>query len=161
MSNTVHSQEPRDSQGQSSKPLDETVWRAWLQKNLLQERRRAVVRIKAVNWACIGVLIVAAAVSSYVSTPRISTYQVVVRVAIALGATVMLFETLRTRQHVSTVSFAGIVLLFNPLFPAFALSGNWPILLASALPFVASLIWMRELIQRGQRVKVWSKSARA
>src|SRR5690242_557846 len=100
MSKTIYSQQPRDSQRQSLKPLDHTVWRAWLQKNLLQERRRAVVRIKAVNWVCIGVLMIAAVASSYVSTSLISTYQVVVRVAIGLGATVMLFETFRRRQYV-------------------------------------------------------------
>ena len=103
MSKTIHSQEPQDSQGQSSKPLDEAVWRAWLQKNLLQERRRAVARLKAVNWACIGVLTVAVVASSYVSTSYVSTYQAVMRVAIGLGGTVMMFESLRTRQYISAL----------------------------------------------------------
>lgn len=148
MSKTIHSREPLDSQAQISKPLDEAVWRAWLKKNLLEERQRAVVRIKAVNWACIGVLLVSIVVSSYISLSHVSTYQAVIRIVIGLGAIVMMFEGLRTRQYVSTALFTGLALLFNPLFPAFAFSGNWPILLASMLPFVASLAWMRELTHR-------------
>ncbi len=69
MSDTIHVEVTRDSQTHSSKPLDEAVWRAWLKKNLLDERQRAAARIKAVKWACIGVLLVAAVVSSYVFTP--------------------------------------------------------------------------------------------
>jgi hypothetical protein len=148
MSHTIHSEGPRDSQAHSSKPLDETVWRAWLTKNLLEERQRAVARIKAVKWACIGVLMATAVVSSYVLTPYVSTYQTAVRVAIGLGAIILLFESLRARRYTFTALFAAIVLLFNPVFPIFALSGNWLILLASILPFVASLVWLKERPQR-------------
>ena len=116
MSDTIHSQASVDSEQHSSKPLDETVWRGCLQKNLLQERRRAARRIIALNWVCIGVLVAAIAVSSYVSTPYVSTYQAVVRVAIGLGGTVLMFESLRTRQYISAASLAGIVVLFNPCF---------------------------------------------
>jgi hypothetical protein len=151
MSDAIHSQASVDSEKHSSKPLDETVWRMWLKKNLLEESRRAAGRIKAVNWVCIGVLMAAMLVSSYVSMFYVSTYQAIVRLAIGFGGTVMLFESLRTRQYVSAALFAGLVVLFNPVFPAFALSGNWPILLASMLPFVASLVWVRELTQRPTR----------
>jgi uncharacterized protein DUF6804 len=144
MSDMIYSSEPQDSQERNLKSLDETVWRAWLQKNFLQERQRAAARIKAVNWACIGVLLVAAVVSSYIFPSYVSTYQGVLRIIIALGATIMTFESVRTRQYVSTALFAGIALLFNPVLPAFALSGNWPILFASALPFFAALASMRE-----------------
>jgi hypothetical protein len=140
MSNTIHFEGTRDSQTHSSKPLDEAVWRAWLKKNLLDERQRAAARIKAVKWACIGVLIVAAVMSSYVFAPYVSVYQAVVRFAIGFGAIVIMFESLRARQYAFTALFAAIVLLFNPVLPTFALSGNWPILLASVLPFVASLM---------------------
>jgi hypothetical protein len=148
MSHTIHFEGPRDSQAHSSKPLNETVWRAWLNKNLLEERQRAAARIKAVKWACIGVLMATAVVSSYVFTPYISAYQTVVRVAIGLGAIILLFESLRARQYAFTAVFAAIVLLFNPVLPIFALSGNWPIFLASLLPFVASLVWMKERTRR-------------
>ena len=73
-------------QAHTSKPLDETMWRTWLKKNLLEERQRAVARIKVVKWACIGALMATGIVSPYVSTPNISAYQTVVRFVIALGA---------------------------------------------------------------------------
>jgi len=131
-------------QAHTSKPLDETMWRTWLKKNLLEERQRAVARIKVVKWACIGALMATGIVSPYVSTPNISAYQTVVRFVIALGATFILFESLRVRRYTFAALFGAIVLLFNPVLPTFSLSGNSPILLASILPFAASLIWMKE-----------------
>lgn len=149
MPDTIHFSDTQASERPRSKPLDETVWCAWLQKNLLQERKRAATRIKAVNRACIGVSILAAVVSFFVSTDQIPIYPVVVRTLIALGATVMLLESIRTRQYFATALFVGIVLLFNPVLPALTLSGNWPIILASALPFGASLLRMSERTQAG------------
>ena len=67
MSYTIPPQCSRDSQAYSSKPLDETVWRAWMKKNLLEEKRRAAARNKGVNWACIGVLAFAAMASPCMS----------------------------------------------------------------------------------------------
>lgn len=128
----------------SSKPLDEAVWRTWLNKNLLQEKQRAATRIKAVKWVCVGVLISTAVMSPHVFAPYVSAYQAVVRFVIALGAIVIMFESLRVRQYAFTALFAGTALLFNPVVPTFALSGNWPMVITSALAFVASLIWMRE-----------------
>lgn len=148
MSHNTHFEGPRDSQSDGSKPLDEIVWRAWLNKNLLEERQRAVARIKTVKWTCIGVLIATAVVSSYVSTPYVPAYQAVVRFAIGLGAIVIIFESLRTRQYAFTALFAAVVLLFNPLVPTFALAGHWVIPLAGVLPFIASLVWMKERIGR-------------
>jgi len=144
MSHTIDVEGTPNAQSHSSNVLDETVWRAWLKKTLLEERRRATARIKAVKLPCIVVLMATAVASSYVSTPYVSVYQAVVRVAIGLGAIVILFESIRLRQYTFTALFAGIVLLFNPLFPVFALSGNRLIVLASVLPFVASLVWMKQ-----------------
>jgi hypothetical protein len=143
MSNTIEFQVTRHLQTHTSKPLDETVWRAWLEKNRVEEAQSAVARIQIVKWACIGVLIASGVVSSYISTPYDSAYQAVVRFAIALGATVLMFESLRGRQYSFTVLFAALVLLFNPVLP-FALAGTGLFLFASVLPFVASLIWMKE-----------------
>jgi hypothetical protein len=144
MSNSIHLELPRDSQGQSSRPVDEIVWQAWLKKNLLEEKQDAAAHIKAVTLACIGVLTVAAVVSPYVFAPYVSSYQALVRFAIGLGAIVLMFKSFRVRQYAFTGLFAAIVLLFNPVFPTFSLSGNWAILLASVLPFVASLVLMQE-----------------
>jgi hypothetical protein len=144
MPQTAHFEKPRDSQAHRSKPLDEIVWRAWLNKTLLEERQRAAARIKAVKWTSIGVLMATAVVSSNVSSSYVPAYQAVVTFAIGLGAIVMMFESLRTRQYAFTALFAAVVLLFNPVLPTFALAGNWVILLAGVLPFVASLVWMKE-----------------
>jgi hypothetical protein len=148
MSHTIHFESPRDSQAHSSKPLDENVWRAWLNKNLLGERQRAAARIRAVKWTCIGLLLASAVVLSYSFTPYVSAYQTVVRVVIWLGATILLLESLRARQYAFTALFAAIVLLLNPVLPILALSENWPVLLTSLLPFVASLFWMKERSRR-------------
>jgi hypothetical protein len=148
MSNTVELHVPQESQTQGFKPLDEVVWHAWVQKNDLQDKQRAASSIKAVTWASIAVLIAAAVVSPYILAPYVYAYEVVVRSVIALGAIVIMFESLRVRQYAFTPLFAGIVLVFNPVFPRFVLSGNWPIVITSTLPFIASLVWMNEKAQR-------------
>jgi hypothetical protein len=85
-----------------------------------------------------------AVVSLLVFAPYVSAYQVVVRFVIALGAIVIMFESLRVRQHAFTALFAGTALLFNPVLPTFALSGNLPMVVKSALAFIVSVIRMRE-----------------
>lgn len=147
MSNTIQFQGTRDLQAHSQRPLDETLWRAWLGKNLLQERQRTAARMTAVKWVCIGLLVVSAVSSSYIFTPYVSAYQAVVRFAIGLGAIVVMFESLRARQYAFTALFAMVVLLFNPVLPTFAFAGNWGFLVAAVLPFLASLVWMKERIR--------------
>jgi hypothetical protein len=147
MSHTIPFQRSRDSQAYSSKPLDETVWRAWMKENLLEEKRRAAARNKGVNWACIGVLAVAAMASPYVSASLVPAYEVVVRLTIGGGALAMMFDNLYAREYVLAALFAAIALLLNPVLPAFALSANGLILLASMFPLVASLVWMKRRIQ--------------
>jgi hypothetical protein len=115
--------------------------------NLLEEKRRAAARTKGVNWACIGVLVVAAVASSYVSASFVSAYEVVVRLTIGVGAVAMMFGSIYAWEYVFAALFAAIALLFNPVLPAFALSAHGLILLGSILPFVASLLWMKRTIQ--------------
>ena len=70
-----------------------------------------------------------------------------VRFAIMLGALAVMLQSLRTKQYIFTGVFVGVMILFNPLVPSFAFSGKSLILVASLLPFAASLIWMKERIQ--------------
>jgi len=44
-------------------------------------------------------------------------------------------------HYASAAVFAAVALLYNPVAPVFSFSGDWPraLVLASALPFVASL----------------------
>ena len=138
---------PSDSRLMSPKALDETVWRTWLNKNRLQESHRTALRMKALKWACMGMLIVTAVVSPYVFAPYSSAFQTVVRFAIAVGAMVLIVESLRRGRYVFAGLFAGIVLLFNPVLPALDLSGNRLIAVFSVLPFLASLIGMKEKVR--------------
>ena len=131
-----------------TKPLDLIVWGAWLENNRQQDIQRAFARMKAVKWACVGLLLATVVVSSSVLTPYVSAYEAVVRFAIGLGAIILLFESLKARQYALAVLFAAILLLFNPIVPAFALAGNGALLLASVLPFVASLVRINERTQR-------------
>ena len=147
MSRTTRLCAPGDLQTHSVKPLDEAVWRAWIEKNLEEERSRAAARTRAVNWICIGVLASAVVTSSHLSLIYVPAYQAVVRLAIGVGATVIMFDHIRARNRGFTALFAAMVLLFNPLLPVFALSRNESTLLASILPFVASLLWMRHPMQ--------------
>jgi hypothetical protein len=94
------------------------------------------------------VLLATVVISSSVLTPAVSTYEAVVRFAMGLGALILLWESLRARQYALTALFAAIVLLFNPFLPTFALAGNGALLLASVLPFVASLVWINERTPR-------------
>jgi hypothetical protein len=123
------------------------MWRTWLNKNRLQELHRTAHRMKALKWACMGMLIVAAVVSPYVFATYSSAFQTVVRFAVALGAIVLIAESLRRGRYVFAGLFAGIVLLFNPVLPALDLSGNRLIVVFSVLPFLASLIWMKEKVR--------------
>ena len=85
MSHTTRLYAPGDLKTHSSKPLDEAVWRAWIEKNLDEDRSRAAGRTKIVNWICIGVLASAIVTSSHLSLIYVPTYQVVVRLAIGVG----------------------------------------------------------------------------
>src|SRR5690349_1655262 len=99
MTHTARLHGPEDSPAQDSRPLDETVWRTWMKKNLLEERRRAATRTKTVNWICIGVLALAVATPSHVSLSYVAAYEASVRLVIGLGATVMVFDNIRSRDY--------------------------------------------------------------
>jgi hypothetical protein len=147
MFQTIVVESPSDSRVMSPKMLDETKWRTWLSKNLLQELHRAALWMEALKWACMGMLIVTAVVSPYVFAPYSSTFQTVIRFAVALGAIVLIVDSLRRGRYVFAGLFAGIVLLFNPVLPALDLSGNPLIVVFSVLPLLASLIWMKEKVR--------------
>ena len=122
-----------------SKPLDQEVWRAWQDKNRLEEGQRAVTRMKVVKWLCIALLIITAVLFS-----PLSPYHVIVRFTVALGALVVMMQGLQTRHYAFAVLFAALVFLYNPFVPIFAFSGIWQrlLVLVSVLPFLTSLIWM-------------------
>jgi hypothetical protein len=144
MSNLIEFQVSQNATTDGFKPLDATVWRRWITKNSLEEKQGLAARLKVIKWACIYVLIISVVVSSSVLAPYVSAYQTVVQFAITLGAVAVVVESFRARQYAFTALFAGLILLFNPLFPTFTLSGNGSILFATAILFFASLVWTKK-----------------
>jgi hypothetical protein len=127
-----------------SSGLDEDVWNAWIQKSIRSERVGTANRTRIVKWICIGVLAGAAVFSETSFTAADSGYQISVRFVILLGALAIVLQSLRTRQYGFTALFAAVMVLFNPLLPAFDFSGKSAILVVSLIPFAASLKWMKE-----------------
>ena len=94
--------------------------------------------MKGVTWVSIAGLLAAIA-----HWPHPGPYDVVVRFVVAAGALAMMFQALRSRYYVVAAVFGALVLLYNPLAPVFGFSGQWQsaLVVASAVPFVASLAW--------------------
>jgi hypothetical protein len=137
MSTAVASRELREfGKTPDSRPLDEAIWHAWVEKGRAQDGRSGAARMKAVKWVSLVGLLALAGLWSHL-TP----YDVVVRFVVAAGAIVVTFHAIHAGRYASAAAFAAVALLFNPVVPVFSFSGDWPraIVLASALPFVASL----------------------
>ena len=120
------------------KPLDERAWQAWVVKGRTQDRRRSAGFMKGLQWVSIAGLL--AAIGYW---PHLGPYDVVVRFVVAAGALAMMFQALRSRHYVVAPVFGALVLLYNPVVPVFGFSGQWQsaLVVASAVPFVASLAW--------------------
>jgi hypothetical protein len=120
------------------KPFDEAAWQAWIAKGREQDRRRSAAFAKGVKWTSIAALL--AAIGYW---PHNGPYDIVVRFIVAAGAMAMIFEALRSKYCVIAAVFGALVLLYNPVAPLFSFSGQWQsgLVVASAVPFVASLAW--------------------
>lgn len=119
-------------------PLDEAVWQAWIAKGRAQDLRSSAVRIKAVKWASIAGLLAAAGLWSH-----LAPFEVVVRFLVTAGALVVMFQALQVRHYAVAAVFGALAVFYNPVAPAFNFSGDWQraVVVASAVPFVASLAW--------------------
>ena len=119
-----------------SKPLDEAVWQAWVEKGHAQDRRSSAARLKATKWISLAGLLAVAGFWSH-----LAPYDVVVRFIVAAGAIVVMLHALHAGHYAFAAVFAALALLYNPLAPVFSLSGDWQraLVVASAAPFVASL----------------------
>jgi hypothetical protein len=118
--------------------LDEALWQAWLAKGRDQERRTRLAANKAVRWGSMIALLVAAALGA-----QLTPYEVVARFVVAVGAVAMMIQTLRERQFAFAAAFGLIATLFNPVAAVVGFSGGWERVFAaaSAIPFIAPLIW--------------------
>jgi hypothetical protein len=122
----------------AARPLDDGVWQAWIAKGRAQDRRSSAARIKAVKWASIvGLLIVAGFWS------HLAPFEVVVTFLVTASAIVMMFQAFRARHYAVAAVFGALALFYNPVAPTFNFSGVWQraAVVASTLPFVASLAW--------------------
>ena len=121
-----------------AKPLDEVVWKAWAAKGRAQDRQGSAARARAVKWVSIAALLAAAGLWFY-----LAPYDVVVRFIVAGGAIFLTFHAFHARQYALAAVFAALALLYNPVAPVFSFAGDWQraLVVASAVPFVASLAW--------------------
>jgi len=121
----------------SMKTLDEVVWRTWEHRNRVQEMHAAAARITAVKYVCIATLLLTAALWAYAEP-----YHLLVLTLIGAGSLRLACRAIPERQHLFAIVFFAMVLLYNPIFPLFPLSGSWQLalVLGSIIPFAASLI---------------------
>jgi hypothetical protein len=122
----------------SEKSVDEAVWQAWVMKGRAHDRQSRDARANVAKWVSIAGLLTAVGLWS-----TLSAFDVVVRFIVSAGASVVVLQALHARQYGVAALFGALVLLYNPVLPVFAFSGNWPqaLVLMSAAPFVALLTW--------------------
>jgi hypothetical protein len=138
MSTAVALPELRDVRETSmSNPLDEVEWQTWAVERPPEKRSRSAV-IKAVKWASIIGLLALGGLWS-----RVTPFEVMVRFVVDAGAIVVMARSLLARHYAGAFVCAAVAVLYNPLAPLFYFSGAWQraALVASAAPFLASLIW--------------------
>lgn len=147
MSATASQQRPRPTLVPTLvEPLnDSSLWHAWVARGRVQDRRRSAARTRAARWASIAGLLAVAGLWSH-----LPPYEVVVRWFLAGGAIVVAFQAFRARRYAFAAVFGALALLYNPVAPAFSLSGDWHryLVVVSALPFVASLAWRNARLER-------------
>jgi hypothetical protein len=137
MSTLVESQESRVAWILPAvKPLDESVWQAWLAKGRVQERRRGASRVTVAKWISAAVLLISVGAWS-----QLAPYEVLVKFLVTLGAITVMLQAFHARHYAVAALFAGVAVLYNPAAPVFSLSGDWQhaVVAATVFPFVASL----------------------
>jgi hypothetical protein len=94
--------------------------------------------VNAAQWVSIAGLLVAAGL-----WPLGTPYAVVVRFIVAASAILVMFQAFHARNFIFAAVFGALALLYNPVVPVFSFSGDWQraVVVASAVPFVASLAW--------------------
>lgn len=122
------------------RPLEEATWKKWLTKGREGDERTRMLYSAAVKWATLGVLLATVGFWAYAEP-----YQILIRFAVALGATSTLFQAVRTRHYVFAALFSAVALLFNPLLPALPLAGDWSrwVVFASIIPFAIAPAWLQ------------------
>ncbi len=118
--------------------LDEAVWRAWAAKGRAQELRTNTAFVKSIKWISIAALLVTAGLWS-----SVMLYGIVVRFIVMAAAILLMLKSINPRPYTFAAVFGGLAVLYNPVVPVFSFSSAWQriLVLASAVPFAASLVW--------------------
>jgi hypothetical protein len=121
-----------------SLPLNETVWKAWLQRGREQEARDYTMQMKAVEWISLAAIL-AGLMAGWWS--ELTPYDVAVRFLVAAGGMALMVRAYHAGSYALAAVFGALVLLYNPVVPVFDFSGHWQraVMVATALPVVASL----------------------
>jgi hypothetical protein len=124
----------------TSNPPDEAVWQRWVLKGRAQEERGRAAWMKAAKWLSLAGLLLGAAAGFW---SHLTPYEIIVRFLVAAGAAALMFQAFQTRHYAFAVVFGALALLYNPVAPVFSFSGEWQraLVVATAIPFVASLTW--------------------
>ena len=122
-------------------PLNEAVWEAWVAKGRAREQRSSDARVRAVKLVSLMGLLVTAGFSSDVPGLGLA-----VRFVVCGGSVALMLLALKSRRYVFAAAFLAVALLYNPVAQIFNFPSGWqlPLALASALPFVGSLVWRNE-----------------
>jgi uncharacterized membrane protein YccC len=101
-----------------------------------------------VKWVSIAGLLVAAGFWS-----QLAPYEVIIRFIVAAGATILMFQAFGARHYAVAAVFGALALLYNPVVPVFSFSGDWQraMVVATAIPFVATLTWRKNTERRSAR----------
>jgi hypothetical protein len=115
-------------------------WDDWQERNRLQDLRGVALRAKLTKYVSIAVLLLA-----LVFWGRAADYQVFLAFVVCAGAVRVAFQAAAMGKYDWAVLFIGTALLYNPVFPPFALTGHAAFLLviASITAFAASLFLMK------------------
>ena len=127
----------------------EAVWKAWVAKGRARGLRNSARRFKVVKLVSIVVLLTTAAFWSC-----LAPFDIVVRFIVAVGAVVVMLQTLHAINYASAAVFGALALLYNPAVPVFSFAGDWQrfVMAASVIPFLISLAWR----DQGQAVPISS-----
>lgn len=75
---------------------------------------------------------------------HLAPFEPVIRFVVTAGALVVMFQAFQARHYAVTAAFGALALFYNPVASAFGFSGDWQrvVVVASAAPFLASLVWI-------------------
>ena len=103
------------------------AWRVWQEKGRRQDQEGVDLRAKLTKYATIAVLFLAVIGWSYAAD-----YHIFVRFAVCLGSVRIASLAISARKYAWAAAFVAMAVLYNPVLPVFALSGNVDLFLVIA-----------------------------